>query len=397
MLVAGCAGVPRTTLEPVPETVPGAHRVDMLVVTTRAPSKVPGEVFSGRRGGKVSFDNVVVSVPPDNVRRPGEVIYPPQNPGDPAKQFVVQKIRPLALKGAIAWYDRVAGPKKRVLIFVHGFNNTYEDAVLRFAQISTDMPVDAAPVLFTWPSGGSVFDYLYDRDSANYSRDALEEMIEQISASRNVSEITLLAHSMGGWLAMEAVRQMAIRHQGKLPRKLANIVLASPDIDVDVFRTQLDQIGDASKRITIFTATDDIALDVSRRLAGGDQRLGAIDIRNPAIRQALVQHGITAIDLSDANSNDGLNHINFADSPRMVLAIGQRLAAGDDISGQRPGFGETVGATALGAAQGVGSAIGAGVTAPIAVVDPAARQRLRQQFFNSREAFAGSLRTASGR
>lgn len=397
ILLTGCAGAPHTTMEPVGQTVPGAHLVDMLVATTRAPSKVPGEIFGGRRGADVSFDNILVSVPPDGVRKPGEVIYPSQNPGDPARQFVALKIEPLALAGAIRWYERVAGPKRRMIIFVHGFNNTYEDAVFRFAQIITDLPIDAAPVLFSWPSGGSVFDYLYDRDSANFSRDELEEMIEQIAASPDVDDVTILAHSMGGWLAMEAVRQLAIRHGGKLPKKLSNIVLASPDIDVDVFVKQLDQLGEASQRITIFTATDDVALDVSRRLAGDTQRLGAIDITRPGVRNALLSRGITAIDLSRAASNDGLNHMNFADSPDMVRAIGQRLAAGDDISGARPDLSETAGAVVLGAAQGVGSAIGAGVTAPIAVVSPGARERLRTQLGNSRRALGGTLLTATGR
>ncbi|NDW04358.1 alpha/beta hydrolase [Jiella pacifica] len=397
LFLAGCAGVPRTTLQPVAETAPGAHRVDMLVATTRAPSKVRGEIFSGRRGETVSYEDVVVSVPPDSVRKPGQVIYPPQNPGNPATQFVTQKIESLSPSGVKRWYERVARPKKRVIIFVHGFNNTFEDAVFRFAQIATDLPIDAAPVLFTWPSGGSVFDYLYDRDSANFSRDELESMIGQVAARPDVKDVTILAHSMGGWLAMEAVRQLAIRRGGTLPQKLSNIILASPDVDVDVFVKQLDQIGRASQRITIFTATDDVALDVSRRIAGSSQRLGAIDITRPAVRDVLIRRGITAIDLSAATSSDGLNHINFADSPDMVVAIGQRLAAGDDIAGSRPDLSETAGAVVLGAAQGVGSAIGAGVSAPIAVVSPAARERLRDQLGKSGRALGGTLLTATGR
>ncbi|TFF25090.1 alpha/beta fold hydrolase [Jiella endophytica] len=395
LLVAGCAGVPRTTLQPVEATAPGTHEVDMLVATTRTPSDVPGEVFGDGRGSSLSVENIVVSVPPDSVRKPGEVIYPKENPGDPAREFVATKIEPLDRAGVRRWYQRVASPQKRVIIFVHGFNNSYEDAVLRFAQIRTDLTVNAAPVLFTWPSGGSVFDYLYDRDSANYSRDALEAIIESVSANPNVEDVTLLAHSMGGWLAMEAVRQLAIRH-GHVPKKLSNIVLASPDIDFDVFFTQLNQIGDASRRITIFTATDDVALRVSRRIAGDTQRLGAIDITRPSVRQALLSRGITAIDLSNGNSSDGLNHMNFADSPEMVKAIGRRLVAGDNISGSRPGFTDTVGATALGAAQGVGSAIGAGVAAPVAVISPAARKRLRTQLGKTEQAFRGSLLTATG-
>ena len=68
-------------------------------------------------------------------------------------------------------------PGRRVLIFVHGFNTRFEEAVYRFAQIVHDARVDVAPVLFTWPSGGSVTDYVYDRDSAVYSRDALEAVL----------------------------------------------------------------------------------------------------------------------------------------------------------------------------------------------------------------------------
>ena len=66
-------------------------------------------------------------------------------------------------------------PNSQVLVFVHGFNNRFEDAVFRFAQIIHDSRADVAPVLFTWPSKGSVFAYGYDRESANYSRDALED------------------------------------------------------------------------------------------------------------------------------------------------------------------------------------------------------------------------------
>ena len=77
-----------------------------------------------------------------------------------------------------------ARPGRRVLIFVHGFNTRFEEAVYRFAQIVHDARVDVAPVLFTWPSGGSVTDYVYDRDSAIYSRDALEAVLQALVKDR---------------------------------------------------------------------------------------------------------------------------------------------------------------------------------------------------------------------
>ncbi len=73
------------------------------------------------------------------------------------------------------WTGRAvgAGPSAR-LVFVHGFNNKFEDAVFRFAQIVHDSGAEVAPVLFTWPSKGSVLAYGYDRESTNFSRNGLE-------------------------------------------------------------------------------------------------------------------------------------------------------------------------------------------------------------------------------
>lgn len=396
LALAGCGGRPYATLLPVSASAPGAHTVDMLVATTRAPSPVPGVVFSGDRGKGLSLENILVSIPPDGVRKPGAVIYPARNPGNPATEFVALKVEPLKDGGADAWYRRAAGPKKRVLIFVHGFNSTYEEAVFRFAQISHDSGADAAPILFTWPSRGSVFGYLYDRESANYSRDSLETMIAQAAARPDVSEITLMAHSMGSWLSMEAVRQLAIR-RGAVPPKLKNIVLASPDLDVDVFQEQLKAIGPAENRITIFTSQDDRALLVSRRLAGGVQRLGSVDLTQPSVQADFAKRGINVVDLSGVRSGDGLNHTKFAESPEVVKAIGRRLIAGDKVAGSNLGLAETLGATAIGTAQGVGSVIGAAATAPAAIVDQRARESFRSQLGAATDNIGGSLRTATGR
>jgi esterase/lipase superfamily enzyme len=394
-LLVGCASRPYATLLPVAATVPDAHIVDMLVATTRAPSPVPGVVFAGKRGTGLSVENIVVSIPPDTVRKPGAVIYPRQNPGNPAKEFVTLKVAPLDQAGASAWYDRVAGPRRRVLIFVHGFNSTYEESVFRFAQISHDTGVNAAPILFTWPSQGSIFGYLYDRESANFSRDSLEQIIAETANNPDVGEVTLMAHSMGSWLAMEALRQYAIR-TGKLPDKLRNVVLAAPDLDVDVFHEQLDEIGSASDRITIFTSQDDRALLVSRRLSGGVQRLGTVDLTRPEVQAQFQKRGIAVVDLSSIQAGDSLNHTKFAESADVVQAIGSRLIAGDRVTDSRLSLAETIGATAIGTAQGVGSAIGATVSIPGAVVDPRAREQLEEQLRDTGRSIGGSVLTVTG-
>lgn len=393
--ISGCSSRPYATLVPVPATVPGAHTVDMMVATTRAPSPVRGVVYGAERGNALTASNIVVSIPPDSVRAPGDVIFPRSKPADPSKEFATLKITPMDERGATNWFHNIDNPNKRVLIFVHGFNTSYEEAVFRFAQLSHDAGAETAPVLFTWPSQGSIFGYLYDRDSANYSRSALEALIEQAAANPEVEEITLMAHSMGSWLTMEALRQYAIR-KGDLPKKLQNIVLASPDLDVDVFRDQLDEIGTSQDRITIFTSQDDRALLVSRRLAGGTQRLGSVDLTNPEVMGDFSRRGIEIVDLSGIKGKDELNHSKFASTPAVVQAIGRRLIAGDRVSGAGPSLTETISATAIGTAQGVGSAIGATASIPQAIVDPNARENVTRQFKNARQNLSGSVLTVTG-
>src|SRR5690606_30137597 len=137
------------------------------------------------------------------------------------------------------FYSRLnSTPHRRVLVFVHGYNTRFEEAVYRFAQIVHDSRAPALPVLFTWPSRGRLLEYAYDRESANYSRDALEAILQTMAKDKAVGEISILAHSMGNWVTLEALRQMSIRN-GALSPKIKSVMLAAPDVDVDVFRRQI--------------------------------------------------------------------------------------------------------------------------------------------------------------
>ena len=269
-LAAGCSSRPYGDLI-VGTSAPGARTVDLLVATTRAPViEPPGVMFGGARGRGLEFADIVVSVPPDGARRPGEVQWPPRPPGDPEHDFVTLRADRMDLAQAKAEFNkRVAHTRgHRVLIFVHGYNTRFEEAVYRFAQIVRDARVDIAPVLFTWPSGGKVVDYVYDRDSAMYSRDAFETVLQALAKNPNVGSISILAHSMGNYLTVETLRQMSIRDHG-LPSKIRDVMLASPDIDVDVFRRQIAEIDAAPRatQFTLFVSRDDRALGLSSFLA----------------------------------------------------------------------------------------------------------------------------------
>ncbi|MHC2216382.1 alpha/beta hydrolase [Rhizobium leguminosarum] len=373
LVTSGCANRVQDVLQPLAVAPAGTSRVTMLVATTRKPSEDPGKLFSGDRGTAISLNSVDVSIPPDRNRKIGEVQWPSRMPPNPQKQFAVTQVAKVQSEGqAFDWYRKNRNTKHQVIIFVHGFNNTYADAVFRFAQIVHDSGTDAAPILFTWPSRGRVFDYLYDKESANYSRRALEDLILQAVKSPDVSDVTILAHSMGGWLAAEALRGVAMREKS-IPTKVKNVVLASPDIDIDVFRRQFTEMGPKRPHFVILTSTRDKALEMSSWLSGGVSRVGGSDLRPYA--PLLDQLGVSVIDTSAIATNDPLGHNAFADSPEIVRLLGRRLA-GQSLEGGKASVADEIGMTA---ANFAGTAARVAVAAPVAVISPEAREILKRE------------------
>ncbi len=220
--------------------VAGAASVRMLAVTTRAPTDDEGAVFSGDRGDGVSFADIAVSLPPG--REPGTVQWPRTSPGNPQTDFAVTSISPMEQAGLPAWFSEAGGDRRRVFVYVHGFNTRFDRAVFRMAQLTHDSDLNAAPVLYSWPSRGQLLDYRRDLDNASYSRSDLAKLLEVATNAKAVEEIVILAHSMGSWVAVEALRQIALKNGG-VPPKITNLILASPDLDIGVFRRQVEEMG----------------------------------------------------------------------------------------------------------------------------------------------------------
>ncbi len=391
--LAACSSNIKGFLAPVADGAPGATPVEMVVATTRMKAGSPGEMFSGARGPTPSFADIVVSIPPDGVHKVGDVEWPKQVPGNPASDFVTLKADVIDRDQAIATFSRILqkSPKRQALIFVHGFNNRFDDAVFRFAQIVHDSGsgTDFAPVLFTWPSQGSAFAYGYDRESANYSRDALENLLRWLAKNPQVTEISILAHSMGNWVTLEALRQMAIR-DGKVAPKIRTVLLAAPDVDVDIAREQIATMGAVRPNFTLFLSEDDRALALSRQVWGGP-RLGAIDPDIEPYRTDLAREKIEVVNLTKLKSSDEFNHGKFAENPKAVEIIGRSLASGQTLTDSRVGLGERIMATTAGAATSIGHAAGLVVTAPLAVVDPLTREHYGDQV----DAFSRSVHDAA--
>jgi esterase/lipase superfamily enzyme len=380
--LSGCATI-NGYLQPDPSAAnaPGTTHIEMVVATTRAPAASPAVMFSGGRAQASSFADMVVSLPPDANRQIGQVQWSKQLPGDPATDFVTLKADVITRDQAIATYARLLRESKKseAMIFVHGFNQRYDDAVYRFAQILHDSGAEGevAPVLFTWPSKGNVFAYGYDRESANYSRDGLEALLHYLVKDSQVKKITILAHSMGNWVTLEALRQMAIR-DGRVAPKIKLVLLASPDVDVDVSREQIAAMGPDRPHIALFVSQDDRALAASKEVWGAP-RLGAVDPDIEPYKTMFEKENISVINLTHLPSHDEFHHGKFAEDPRVVELIGNSLASGQVLTDSRVGLGEKIMQTTASAATSVGHAAGLAVSAPVAIVDPETREHFGDQ------------------
>jgi esterase/lipase superfamily enzyme len=215
------------------------------------------------------------------------------------------------------------GVNRDVLVFVHGFNTPFEEARDRTAQIVADSRFGGVAVLFTWPTKHELFGYVSDKDNATASRDALQALLQEISTTPGVGKVHVLAHSMGGWLAMEALRQAAIAGDRDLSGHLGEVMLASPDIDMDVFAGQMARLRPAS--VTVFATANDRALSLSSAIAQSRQRVGAINPSKPEDRERLEALGAKVYDLT--SFSDGfIDHGAYADAPDVLHAIGAQMA-----------------------------------------------------------------------
>ena len=127
-----------------------------------------------------------------------------------------------------------------------------------------------------------------------------------------------------------------------MPSKIKNVIMAAPDIDADVFRSEYLELGTPKPRFTLFLSRDDNALSISRFLAGDKDRLGSINPDKEPYRSKLERTNIVVIDLTKLADNDPSHHDKFADSPEVVRLIGARLVEGQTISGSDVSYGERI-------------------------------------------------------
>lgn len=332
LAAAGCSSAPRTLIGLGSDNLSAQHLDGttihrIFIATTRARSDNPLEFFSGERSPDLSLAHVDVSVPPNH--RVGQLERSTSKSPDPQTNFVVFNPTlietPQSFGSAIekALLEHPAGSRD-VLVFVHGYNVNFSDAVLRVAQFVHDTKYQGVPVLFSWASRGRTVDYVYDINSALQARDRLIRLGGILSGT-DAEHFDIVAHSMGNLLTVEAMRQLQLQGKFNTSGRLRRIILASPDIDIDLFRTQLTVFPEKERQFYVLISEDDRALELSRRLGGGISRVGAADATK------LAELGINVIDVTEISEKGSINHSKFADSPAIVQLIGRSLEQGNTL------------------------------------------------------------------
>ncbi|MEO3998925.1 alpha/beta hydrolase [Mesorhizobium sp. CAU 1732] len=369
LAVAGCGGNQSHSLLDVmaaqnASQIAASHSI--LVTTSRAPASDPAEVFSGQRGDELGFARIEVTVPA--IHTTGALEQPRGRARrDAAKHFAASEVGVFPTEGDFAQSlrKRLASTKGRALVFVHGYRTSFDHAVYRMAQIVHDSGYTGTPVLFTWASTGRTVDYIYDNNSATIGRDGLEQTLKLLRAN-GATRIDIVAHSMGNWATMEALRQIAITDERDIARSLGDVVLAAPDIDVDVFKSQLRRIGKPERPFFVMLSRDDRALQVSSIIAGNRPRVGDFD--NDA---ELAELGVVVVNVSGLSSGDRLNHAKFADNPMLVQLLGDRLDEGDEFGTGEDMVADRINRLTKGLGQTVGTAAEIIITTPLEVISVA--------------------------
>lgn len=314
-LLSACTD--RSISPTVPEALEIGTPKTIFTATTR--EKGTDGYFGPKRSETLSLLELTVSIPPSH--QSGKLDFGYDKP-NPAKEFTIAGRREFDEFGE---FDRrmrqellsLPAKERDVTVFIHGFNSTQAETAFRAAQLTHDIETPGATVIYSWPSLGSPLGYAYDGDSILFARDGLETLLRRLPGT-GARRIVLVAHSMGSVLTMETLRQIEIATPDWSERNLGGVILMSPDLDLDVFRSQMRRIKRVPKPFVVFTSQKDTILNISQRIRGthSRERLG-----NLQSIDALSDLPIEVVDTTDFSDTAESGHFVAATSPALLSML----------------------------------------------------------------------------
>ncbi len=323
LTVAGCASRPGPgVLRPINYSAPGTKLVTVYVATTRERAASGENGFTSGRSSALNLMKYTISIPP--IHKQLEIEWPQNGAVNPAESFAIVNQDNLTendFKIAVQSSPTGSKAKREAFMFVHGYNYNFQEFLYRMAQLVADGGGDVSPILFAWPSEGTVTGYVADKEAVTYSRDSLAHVLTIVAEMRGVGEIGLVGHSMGAWLIAEALRQLRLSGKDRVIERLHHVALAAPDIDVNVFRSQMAVIGQLNPPMKLLVSKDDQALSISARLADSTGRVGNLDVADPTVEALAAAQNIEIIDVSNIPATGYMNHDRFIGYSAMLHQI----------------------------------------------------------------------------
>ncbi len=286
------------------ETIDPPHKQTIYYATNRkrTGSADPIEFYGGKRADTpyVDYGICEVSIPANHKRGAIESPFLGLNFFRDDKQHVVMKsVTPLSAESFFSTINSKIEPgsgKNRLgrgdlVIFIHGFNVTFEKAAKRTAQIAFDYGFQGVPLMFSWPSDGKLLSYPSDREDVTWSVTHIEQFFNDILTKTRARRIHLIAHSMGNQGLIGALNAMALRRGSDNTPLFENIILAAPDFDAQLFQQQIAPNSiSLAKHWTLYTSKKDSALNISSSVNSA-WRLG--------LSPVTIVSGIDVIDASE--------------------------------------------------------------------------------------------------
>jgi esterase/lipase superfamily enzyme len=285
--------------------------IKIFYATDRAQTRTTLISFGPERGdAQLRYGSFDVSIPRDhrfaNIERPK--IWRFEFGEDSEKHFVIIN---RAAEDEHSFFDKVSkaaqkSDERAVLIFIHGFNVSFEDAIYRTAQLTYDLGFSGVPILYSWPSNGELLEYTWDLTANDWTVPHLERFLELIAQRSKAKVVHIIAHSMGNRALIQALSSM--KKTGS-PR-FNEIALTAPDIDADIFVQLSAALKGHANHITLYVSSNDRALKASKRINGG-RRAGDSD------GEILILNGIDTVDAS-AVDTDLIGHFYYGDNKSVV-------------------------------------------------------------------------------
>jgi esterase/lipase superfamily enzyme len=327
---------------PTPDEVERARRyspsaagfatVRVFYGTNRAATGDPRPALHyGRERGELQYGYLDVTIPATH--RQGELETPSRwslltyfTNNDAAKRryVLLQQVSPLSAAAFAQALRAQVGhsPSRDVLVFVHGYNSSFEDAARRTAQLAYDLDFDGTPMMYSWPSQASTAAYTVDEAAVGISGRKMAQFLDTVVAQSGASRIHLIAHSMGNRALVEALQTYLAGKPGSADRKVfGQIVFTAPDVDRDYFTDTVRMFRGIAERVTLYASNNDLALKTSEAIHGAPRAgLGGDRI--------ITLPGLDSIDMSSVQA-DLIGHNYYAADAGAIYDLFRLLWRGD--------------------------------------------------------------------